>query len=420
MSVRVLRLKLFPLGNKEQRMDTWVRIRQLDALTFRAANQIVSSQYFNDFFMNASLARLKLDPESPEFRQQLSEHEDKFIELFGVKRQAAGERDIKSLFPDLPPAVTNSLVQEVYSAYRRRKPEITRGDRSIDTYRRGLPIPLRPGAIRFRRDHRNRINAVCTLSRSETLNFGIMFGKDHAGYRNIVERVMIDELTAGAPKLQLRRPRDRALYLLLPIKYVDIRNDLDPERCLSVRIGRDSIATLGFTQSMHTLRIGDRSEFLRVRAQFADRRQRIQKAVVHSRGGHGRGKKLRAIRNLGNKERRFANSINHSISAKIIKLAKSERCGTIIIEMLSGFPGINEKMMRYWSYYELQQMITYKAKAIGATVVYADPTGLPEEDEKAARALLTAPRVINVEQCKYYRLGAQPDGEGGNIAAITH
>ena len=86
-------------------------------------------------------------------------------------------------------------------------------------------------------------------------------------------------------------------------------------------------------------------------------------------------KKLKALKGLEKKEQNFARSYNHFVSKEIIEFALKYRAASIKIEMLEGY-GDNRKhafILRNWSYFELQQMIEYKAARVGIAVLKIDP-----------------------------------------------
>ena len=115
--------------------------------------------------MSRSAARLKIAKDDPERTAKLSAFEARFSETFGVKRQATGERDIKVAFPNLTPAITNPLAQNVYANYKAHKADVVRGRRTIDYYKSVMPIPVAPGRISFLTGEKGHIQAVVKLAR---------------------------------------------------------------------------------------------------------------------------------------------------------------------------------------------------------------------------------------------------------------
>jgi putative transposase len=89
-------------------------------------------------------------------------------------------------------------------------------------------------------------------------------------------------------------------------------------------------------------------------------------------------KRYRKIKEVRNSESRKVRNLNHKISRFIVNLAKKHGTG-IKLEKLTGIRD-NRKQNRSfrralhsWSFYQLQQMIEYKAKLLGIQVIYISP-----------------------------------------------
>ena len=84
---RTIRLKLAIDGETaEENKAIWKRLRQLNDATWRAANKIITAQYFNDAAMRAVYKRRGIDPKNME---EVGEVEEDFKQLFGTKRKAS-------------------------------------------------------------------------------------------------------------------------------------------------------------------------------------------------------------------------------------------------------------------------------------------------------------------------------------------
>lgn len=84
------------------------------------------------------------------------------------------------------------------------------------------------------------------------------------------------------------------------------------------------------------------------------------------------------VKQIKNRETRIVRDLNHQISREIINIAASNNSG-VKLEDLKGIreTAKSSRSFRYslnsWSFYQLQQMIEYKAKLQGIPVVYIDP-----------------------------------------------
>lgn len=365
---RTIKLKLIVIN--EDKKAAWKRIRQIANDAWKAANWIASGQYLNDQLVRRLYARQKIDPQNDP--NAVSRVEGEFQKVFGTKRQATTERDIKEAFPDLPPCVTNPMNQVVVASYRKEKSDMLAGNRSLRTYRRGMPVTTTKASVGFSANDSNGHHILWKLGRDEHIHFGIFYGRDKANNRLTVQRILDDENDYSAPQIQLK---DRDLFLLLPVKEPERAPDLDAELTVGVDLGLAVPAYIALSKGPARRAIGSAEDFLRTRTQMQSRRRRLQRSLKATKGGRGRASKLKALDRIEKKEQAFARTYNHFVSKNIVDFAIQHRAGMIKMEMLEGF-GREEKqafVLRNWSYFDLQKDIDYKAKRVGIKVVKVDP-----------------------------------------------
>lgn len=83
------------------------------------------------------------------------------------------------------------------------------------------------------------------------------------------------------------------------------------------------------------------------------------------------------VKEMGNKEQRYMNDINHKIANNIVELAKENK-SNIAFENLSGIrkAKVNKNFKYFlnsWSFYTLQTFVEHKSEMEGIKVVYVDP-----------------------------------------------
>lgn len=118
--------------------------------------------------------------------------------------------------------------------------------------------------------------------------------------------------------------------------------------------------------------IGNINQFLKVRQQMQERRIKIQKSLSTVKGGKGRDRKLQALNKLRENESNYCKTFNHAVSKRIIQFAKKHKCEYINMEKLDkdGFP---DAVLRNWSYFQLREMVKYKAEREGIELRLVDP-----------------------------------------------
>jgi len=102
---------------------------------------------------------------------------------------------------------------------------------------------------------------------------------------------------------------------------------------------------------------------------YEHRRRNLQKKGTKSA--------KRKLKKLSGKQARFQKQVNHTISKQLVQKAQDTH-RAIALEDLSG---IREAPVRHsqrskhsnWSFYQLRQFISYKAKRAGVTVIVVDP-----------------------------------------------
>lgn len=154
--------------------------------------------------------------------------------------------------------------------------------------------------------------------------------------------------------------------------------------------------------------IGSVDDFLKIRTQIQNQRRNLSKQLRNTTGGHGRTKKLKALDRYTKRERNFVKNYNHMVSSRIIKFALKYNAKYINLECLKGYD-TNKKILRNWSYYELQQMITYKANKYGIIVRKINPCftsqvcsecGNYEEGQRISQEKF----ICKSEKCRFHNL----------------
>lgn len=362
--MRIIKPSIFPIEYTDgDKKAAWDRIKNIHHETWKAANEIICGQYFNDVLMRKLVAR-KPDADKAEL-------ENVFSDFFGVKRQATTERDIKAMFPALPPCVTNRLNNDTVSVYRRDKADVMKGNRAVRNYKRNLPIPVTRSSIAINEDEKG-YTVSWKLSRKEKIVFAVNFGRDRGNYRGTFEKIVSGALQFSAPSFIFR---DRDIFISIPVDDKVEGVVLDDSLSVGVDLGINIPAYCALSRGHERQAVGHRDDFLRVRTQMQERVRRARRAAKIATGGKGRKDKLSALNRFEDKERDFVQQYNHSVSRAVVDFAVKNGAGVIKLECLEGFSKEDRSnfILRNWSYFELQTQIKYKADRYGIKVVQVDP-----------------------------------------------
>lgn len=276
---------------------------------------------------------------------------------------------------DIPSDILNNLKQDVYQHFNENKKEQIRGERSLATYKKGMPIP-------FSFEKRHVI--ICDsgnyyLPWFEDTRFRLNFGRDRSNNRVIIDNCIKTKKykLCAAAKIQLK---ERKLFLLITVDIPKAESVPVKGKVMGVDLGVVNPAYVAVNDGPERSRIGNGEAFQKQRDVFRRRFRELQRSQL-TQGGHGRKHKTKATEILRGKERNWVQTENHRISREIVNLASRWKVETIQMESLKGFGKNQEGEVEYnhkrllgrWSYFELQKDIEYKAAMAGIAVQYVNP-----------------------------------------------
>ena len=397
----------------EEYDQQWKYLYQINNTIYLAANRISTHCLFNDEYE----MRLKLHmPRYKEIEKELKKLDsDKKTSDKEIRDRLLNERkeldeDVKNKKKDflqcskqnstyqlvskefkqyIPSDILANLNQKIQENYNNNQKKIESGERALSTYKKGMEIPF---SIRENKRLKLFIKEEgIYLKWFKEILFRLEFGKDASNNRCIVERLIEsdkqqkgkgEDYVANNSSIKLvKNGKNTRIFLLLSIDIPAKKQVLDKEVVLGVDLGIKCPLYLAINKNDNfKMQIGDIEHFHNQRTMFQKRFKSLQKLIC-TQGAHGRKKKLEPLEKLKEKERNWVHTQNHVYSREVIKQALKQNAGTIHMESLKDFGKGKDGyvkdeykyLLRYWSYYELQSMIEYKAKLEGIEVKYIDP-----------------------------------------------
>lgn len=251
---------------------------------------------------------------------------------------------------------------------------MAKGERSLTNYKRDFPLMTRGERwLKFEYDENSDDIYINWL---HGIRFKVVLGykknENSIELRHTLHKVINKEYKICDSSMQFDRNNNLILNLTLDIP-LNIKNEHIEGRILGVDLGIKYPAYVCLSDDTYKRKsIGCAEDFIKFREQIRARRYRLQKQLSMVKGGKGRNKKLQALDRIKDKERNFVKTYNHMISKNVVEFAKNHKCESINLEKLTkdGFPNM---ILSKWSYYELQNMIEYKAEREGISVKYVDP-----------------------------------------------
>ena len=249
---------------------------------------------------------------------------------------------------------------------------LARGERNLTSYRRTYPLITRGRDLKFRYEGNDIV-----IKWVNKIEFTVITGSNNMKENTIelkhtLHKIINNEYKIKESSLMFDKNNNLILNLTFDIPDKEA-HEIVPGRTFGVDLGIATPAYVCLSDNTYIRSgFGSANDFFRIRQQMKSRRRSLYKSLSLVKGGQGRKKKLQAINSLRDKERNFAKTYNHQLSHKIVKFAKDNKCEFINLEYLTK-DGFENRILSSWSYYELQNMIEYKAEREGIKVRYVDP-----------------------------------------------
>lgn len=245
-----------------------------------------------------------------------------------------------------------------------------KGERSCTNYKRTFPLMTRGRDLKFYEQ-----DGDVFIKWVNKITFKVIFNKRKENtleLQHTLQKILNGEYKIAQSSLEFDRNNNLILNLSMDIPFVQ-QEEFIKGRVLGVDLGINVPCYMSLNDKIYVRKaLGNINDFLRVRQQMQERRRELQKALVLTKGGKGRNKKLQALNRLKEKEANFVKTYNHTLSKRVIDFAKQNKVEEIHLEKLTS-EGLGNTILRNWSFYQLQQDIEYKAKRVGIKVVYVDP-----------------------------------------------
>lgn len=370
------KIQLFPVGDKEEIDRVYKYLRDGIFNQNKAMNQYISALYVST-----------IEEISKEDRKELN---NLYGRISSSKKGSAYTEDIQ--FPKGLPT-SSSLGQKVRQDFSKScKDGLLYGKVSLPTYRKDNPLLIHVDWIRLKSTNPHQNNGIYHNYESHTefldhlyskdldifikfaneITFKMILGNPHKSYglRSEIKEIFEENYKVCGSSIQID---GKKIILNLSMEIPKKEVELDENTVVGVDLGVAVPAVCSLNNSDYIRQsIGSKDDFLRVRTQLQSQRRRMQKALSTTSGGHGRSKKLKSLDKLKDRERNFVKTYNHYVSKNVVDFAVKNNAKYINVEDLSGFNS-SQYILRNWSFYELQQFITYKAAKYGIEVRKVNP-----------------------------------------------
>lgn len=370
------KIKLFPLGDKEEINRVYKYIRDGMFNQNKAMNQYITNLYIE-----------ALKEVSKEDRKDLH---GLYKRISTSKKGSAYSEDIQFAKGLPTTASVGMLVEQNFK--KSCKDGLLYGKVSLPTYKMDNPLLVHVDYVRLKATNPHRQNGLyhnysnhqdfldhlykndleILIKFANDITFKVIFGNVHksAEIRSVFQNIFEEYYKVCGSSIQICG-KDIILNLCIDVPKKEI--ELDEETIVGIDLGIAIPAVCALNNNIYRKKfIGNANDFLRVRTKIQSQKRRLQKNLCCTSGGHGRNKKLKALNQFTDYEKNWVKTYNHMVSKNVVQFAVDNKAKYIHIEDLSGF-NTSKFILRNWSYYELQQMIIYKAQKYGIEVRKINP-----------------------------------------------
>ena len=370
------KIQIVPVGNKDEKNRVYKYLREGIEAQNKAMNEYISALY------TATLMEI-----TKEDRKELN---NLFGRISTSKKGSGYDSEVQLPKGYTAGNITQAVQQDFANAMKKG---LMFGRISLPTYRKDNPLMVHIDYIRLAKTNPHSNNGLYHNYKSDDeflnhlykndleifikyanhITFQIVFGNPHrsAELRSVFKNIFDSTYEVKGSSIEIKSNGKIMLNLTLEIPKQEL--ELDENTVVGVDLGLAIPAYCALNNSEYVkLRIGSFDDFMRVRTQINNQRQRLQSKLKMAQGGHGRNKKLKAMDKFRDYESNWVKNYNHFVSKQVVNFAVKNKAKYINLEDLSGFDK-NEKLLRYWSYYQLQQFIEYKAAKYGIIVRKINP-----------------------------------------------
>lgn len=316
-------------------------------------------------------------------------------EKYGKSYRNVIEGEMKLLMPLANTANVGTLHQQlVQNDWGRIKNDVLNYKGQISRYKLDTPYFIKNDNYRIR-NHNGYFIDIAFFNKEGLKKYGYKGGhkfefqidKIDNNKKATINKLVNGEYKQGSAQLSISKKGKIELIISFGFEK-EIENPLNPNKILGIDLGIVNTATMiaydteleKYDYFSWKTNVIDGAELIKFRQKYYNLRREMSiasKYVGEGRVGHGYKTKMKPVDKVRDKVSNFADTINHKYSKYIVDFAVKNGCGVIQMEDLSGSTAnTNEKFLKDWSYYDLQNKIIYKARAYGIKAgVYKNKSG---------------------------------------------
>lgn len=372
------KIQLLPIGNKEEINRVYKYLRDGMLNQNKAMNQYISALFMS-----------YMQEISKEDRKELNQL---YSRISASKKGSAYSSDIE-FAKGLPTG--SSISQKVKQDFSKSiRDGLLCGKVSLPTYKKDNPLLVHVDYVRLRStnphldnglyheygSHQELLDALkdgkpeIFIKFANNIVFKIVFGNPHKSHelRCVFQNIFEENYKVQGSSIQFDKT-GKKIILNLSLAIPKQEHELNENTVVGVDLGVAVPAVCALNSNKFERNyIGSKDDFLRVRTQIQSQKRRLQRSLINSNGSRGRKKKMKPMDRFTKYESNFVKTYNHMVSKRVVDFALKNNAKYINIENLEGYD-TSKFILRNWSFYQLQQYITYKAGLHGIEVRKINP-----------------------------------------------
>ena len=315
-------------------------------------------------------------------------------EKYGNSYRNVIEGEMKLLMPIANTSNVGTLHQQlVQNDWGRLKKDVLNYRASLPTYKLDTPYFIKNDSYKLR-NNGGWFVSIAFYNKQGLVERGLKVGhkyefeidKMDGNKKATITKLINGEYKQGSAQISISKKNKIELIISFGFeKQIKEEEQLDKNRILGIDLGIVKVATMSIwdnnKQDWDKLKYNDRvidgAELIAFRQKYYNLRRNLSiasKIVGEGRIGHGYKCRMKPVNKIRDKIANFSDLYNHKVSKYIVEFAVKNKCGVIQMEDLSGATKeIEERFLKEWSYYDLQQKIEYKAKEYGIEVIKINP-----------------------------------------------
>ena len=379
---KCIRVTLIKCLNEDMKKIKQI-IRDLNYMSCKAANKAI--RMWHDH------TRDMMDMKSVDKSFNIAQYEK---ETFGKSYRNVIEGEMKLLMPIANTSNIGTLHQQlVQNDWKRLKKDVLNYRVSLPTYKLNTPYYIKNNNYKLR-NHNGYFVSIAFYNKQELSERGLKVGHKYEFQIDKLDcnkKATINKLISGEYKqgsCQISISKKGKIELIVSFEFdknIEEKSILNSNRTRGIDLGVVNVATMSIFDSdkgdwdliSFRDRVIDGKELIAFRQKYYNLRRDMSiasKVVGDGRVGHGYKCRMKPVNKVRDKVANFADTYNHKVSRYIVDLAAKYNCGVIQMEDLSkATSNTRERMLKDWSYYDLQNKIEYKAKELGIDVIYINP-----------------------------------------------